>query len=71
MVDELLYKHSYCIESATINSIPIYYLEPNCRIQIVDEETKLNGYYTVSKMSIPLTYNGTMSITATKIANEI
>lgn len=68
-IDELLYKHSYCIESATINTIPIYYLEPNVRIQIIDEETKLNGYYTISKMSIPLTYNGTMSITATRAAD--
>ena len=69
VVDELLYKHSYCIESATINTIPIYYLEPNSRIQIIDDETKLNGYYTISKMSIPLAYNGTMSITATRAAD--
>jgi hypothetical protein len=25
-LDELLYQHSYCIESATITTIPIYYL---------------------------------------------
>jgi hypothetical protein len=25
-VDELLYQHGYCIESAIITTIPIYYL---------------------------------------------
>ena len=70
-IDDLLYKHGYCIESATINTIPIYYLEPNVRVHIMDEKTNLDGYYNVSKLSIPLTYNGTMSITATKAAESI
>ena len=71
VVDELLYKHSYCIASTTINTIPIYYLEPNTRIHVVDEQTKLDGYYNISKISIPLSYNGTMSITATQAADTI
>ena len=70
MLDELLYKHSYCIETATINTIPIYYLQPNTKIRILDPETNLDSYYSVDKMSIPLTYNGTMSITATKISTN-
>ena len=70
-IDDLVYRHGYCIETATINTIPIYYLEPNVRIHIVDESTNLDGYYNVSKLSIPLTYNGTMSITATKAAESI
>lgn len=69
VVDELLYQHGYCIESTTINTIPIYYLEPNVKIQVIDEATKLDGYYTVSKLSIPLAYNGTMTITATRAAS--
>lgn len=70
-LDELLYEHSYCIESATINSIPIYYLEPNTRIYIYDEKAGLDGDYIVSKLTIPLAYNGTMQITATKAAEKI
>jgi hypothetical protein len=70
-IDELLYKHSYCVESASITTIPIYYLEPNCRIHIHDEETNLDGDYIVSKLTIPLAYNGTMSITATKAVSNI
>lgn len=70
-LDELIYQHGYCIESATITTIPIYYLEPNTRIYLYDETTKLQGDYIISKITIPLQYNGTMSITATKAAENI
>jgi hypothetical protein len=70
-LNELIYQHSYCIENATITSIPIYYLEPNTRIYLYDETAGINGDYVISKLTIPLTYNGTMSITATKAAENI
>jgi hypothetical protein len=69
-IDDLMYEHGYCTESATINTIPIYYLEPNHKIYVVDHKTKINGYYNITKLSIPMTYNGTMSITATKVVNN-
>ena len=70
-LDELLYQHSYCVESVTISAIPIYYLEPNTRIYIHDDNTGIDGDYIVSKISLPLAYNGTMQITATKAAENI
>lgn len=70
-IDELLYKHSYAIESANITSIPIYYLQLNTRVNIFDDRTGVNGNYIISKASIPLTYNGTMNITATRVADDI
>ena len=70
-LDELIYQHGYCVENATITTIPIYYLQPNTRIHISDQETNLDGDYIISKMTIPLAYNGTMSITATKAAENI
>ena len=70
-LDELLYQHGYCIESATITAIPIYYLQPNVRVHLYDEDTGLDGDYVVSKITLPLTYNGTMSLTATKAAESI
>jgi hypothetical protein len=70
-LSELLHQHGYCIENATITTIPIYYLEPNTRIYLHDEETGLEGEFITSKITIPLNYNGTMSITATKAAENI
>ena len=70
-LDELIYNHSYCIESTTITTIPIYYLEPNTRICVYDNKTNLNSDYIISKITLPLNYNGLMSITATKAAESL
>lgn len=70
-LDELLYNHGYCTESATITTIPVYYLQPNIRIKVSDEKTKIDGEYIVSKLTIPLAYNGTMQLTTTKAAQTL
>jgi hypothetical protein len=71
VVDELLYNYSYCVENISIKSIPIYYLQPNTRIYIKDDYSKINGEYIINKMTIPLGYNGTMSINATKAPERL
>lgn len=70
-VDELLYAHSYCIESINISSVPVYHLEPNNRIFVKDDNSKIDGEYIVDRITIPLTYNGMMTITATKAVSSI
>ena len=70
-ISDLLYNHSYCIESVTISSIPIYDLEPNQRISIYDINSGINGEYLPTKFTIPLGHSGTMNITATKVVDRI
>ena len=65
-LDQLIYQHAYCNESITINALPIFHLEPNMRISVYDEKTKINGEYIVNKIVIPLNYNGTMQVMATR-----
>lgn len=69
--EELLYTHGYCAESVNLTAIPVYHLEPNSRITIQDADSGISGEYLVNKITIPLTYNGTMSITATKAVSDI
>lgn len=69
--DELLYNYSYCVENISLTSLPIYYLYPNSRIKVIDKNTNINGEYLVSKITLPLTYNGTMNITATKAPERL
>ena len=71
MIDELLYQHTYCAENITIQCAPIYHLNPNTRIKVVDEENGIGTNYIMSKFTIPLTYNGMMSITATKAPERL
>ena len=40
-------------------------------INIFDTRAGINGTYVMTKFTLPLTYNGTMSITATKAVEEI
>ena len=70
-IDTLLYNHSYCIETVTLNTIPVYYLEPNVRIFVHDENSKINGEYIVNRITVPLAYNGVMSIQANKVTERI
>ena len=70
-IDLLLYNHAYCIENVSLTSIPVYHLEPNKRIYIEDKESGIIGEYIASRYTIPLTYNGTMSISATKAVDRI
>ena len=65
-IDELLFDHLFCTESANITSIPVYHLEPNGKVYIKDDKSGINGEYIISKITLPLAYNGTMSLTATK-----
>lgn len=70
-VDDLLYEHTYAQDNITITSIPIYHLEPNTIIYVKDDNTGINGEYIATRFTIPLNYNGTMSITANKAPQRI
>ena len=71
VLNDWLYLYAYCAESITINTIPIYYLEPNTRIFVRDDNSGINGEYIVTRLTFPLTHNGTMSITATKAVENL
>lgn len=65
-IRELLYTHTSYNESINLSVIPIYHLEPNSRITVYDKETGVNGDYLIKTISLPLTPNGTSSISATR-----
>ena len=62
----LLHEYTSYNESITIQSIPIYHLEPNTRIGVRDLESDIYGDYMISSISIPLDISSTMSISATR-----
>ena len=66
-IEEFLYDYACCTMNITITSLPVYYLTPNSRIKIRNDKNNIDGEYIVNKFTIPLNYNGTMSITATKV----
>lgn len=71
VLDEYLFKHTYCTEAVSLTALPVYHLEPNTRIYIRDNNSKIDGEYIVSRITLPLAYNGTMTISAIKAVERI
>lgn len=71
-LDNLLYNYTYCSETVSLSAIPVYTLQPNTHIFIKDDENiDVNGEYIITRITIPLNYNGLMSISATKVPERI
>lgn len=71
VLDSLMYDGTYAQESISLSTVPIYYLQPNTRIGVHDDSTNISGEYIIKSFSIPLAYDGMMSITATRVAERI
>ena len=67
----LLYQYTNYHESINLASVPIYYLEPNSRITVIDRSSNINGDYIIQNMSLPLDAKGTMNITASKALERL
>lgn len=70
-LESLLYNDACCAETVSITSIPVYYLEPNTRIFVRDDESGINGEYIVSRISFNLGKGETMNISAEKAIERI
>lgn len=71
VVKDLLYQHTSYNESISIQALPMFHLEPNIRIGVNDIESNIYGDYIISSISIPLSANGTMSISAVRALEKI
>lgn len=70
-IKELIYQHLTYNSQITINCIPLYYLEPNNLIYLGEQNTGVIGSYVISSITLPLNYNGTMSIQASEALERI
>ena len=68
---ELLYQYTNYNESISIQCIPIYYLDANTRITVQDEKSGIFGDYIINTINIPLSAEGTMTISAGKALERI
>lgn len=70
-MENFLNTYTYATENSQITSIPIYHIDANVKVSLKDYSSKVNGEYYISKITLPLAYNGTMSLTATKAVEAI
>lgn len=68
---DLLYQYTNYNESITIQCIPIYYLDVNTRITVQDRKAGIFGDYIIKTISLPLSAEGTMSISAVRALERL
>ena len=71
VIRELLYQKLSLQETITIQCLPVYWLEPGDMIEVEDSRSNIYGNYIITAMSLPLAYNGLMSITAIRADSRI
>lgn len=67
---DLLYQYTHYNETIQLTTIPLYFLEANCQIELGLTNEKLSGKYWVKSVSVPLDSNGTMNISTTKLLKK-
>jgi hypothetical protein len=70
-MENYLNTYTYATENAQITAIPIYHMDANIKVSLKDSSSKVNGEYYISKITLPLAYNGTMSLTASKAIDAV
>lgn len=70
-IREMLYQNLSYNTNIQITCLPKYYMEVNNIIYIEDKDSHINGNYQVTQFTLPLTHNGTMSITATEVLTRV
>lgn len=70
-IREMMYQNLCYNTTISITCLPKYYIEPNNIIYVEDKDSGISGNYQITQYSLPLTYNGTMSITATEVLARV
>lgn len=65
-IKNLLFQNTSYNESIQITTLPLYHLEPNTRISVVDPDSDIYGDYMINTISLPFDINGTSSISAVR-----
>ncbi len=71
MVRELLYQYTRYNSAISLNTLPIYYLEPNVRITVRDTQTGIYGDYIINSISIPFDISATMTVSCVQALERI
>ena len=71
LIKNLVYEYTNYNEAITLTAIPIYHLEPNTVITVVDEESSINGEYIINSISVPIDLGQAMTISAKKVQSRM
>ena len=69
-IRQLIHQYTNYNENVSISCIPLYFLQPNTRIYLRDDESGIEGDFMINNINFGLNSN-TMTITATKALSKV
>ena len=66
-----LYEKTAIQKNVSLETLPIYYLEPNSRVTIKDDICEIDGDFMITNFSLPLSQDGTTSIELSSVLETI
>lgn len=70
-IRQLIHQYTNYNENISITCIPLYFLQPNTRIYLRDDESGIEGDFVINTISFGLNAGNNMTITATKALSKI
>ena len=70
-IRNMLYQNLTYNTTISITCLPKYYMEPHNIIYVEDKASGIMGNYEITQFTLPLAYNGTMSITAAQVFTRV
>lgn len=71
VIRQLLHEYTSYNESISLQTLPIYFLEPNTRISVHDIKSNIHGDYMINSLSFTLDTSSLLTINATKALSKI
>ena len=69
VIEDELNNYSTFTRSVSLNTVPLYSLDVNRKVRIKSE--KIQGQFIIDRLTIPLQYNGMMSVTLSEITDSL
>jgi len=66
-----LFSHTTYQKVVTLTALPVFYLEPNSRVQIIDKTTNTNGDFMIQNINLTLGPGANMAVTLNEIVEKI
>ena len=70
-IRQTLHQFTNYAESITLQTIPLYFLQPNTRISVYNPTSNINGDYLINSLSFSLDNEGLLTINASKAVERI
>ena len=70
-IRQVIHQYTKYNESISLQTIPIYYLEPNTRITVNNTESNIYGDYMIESLSFTLDNSSMLTINATRVPDKI